>query len=145
MAKSNLQIVKKITLSLFLIFFIIRPFEKTGHIMGTRAAGGVQSICPLNNFNRFHCIIIKLCENVCWQNIAAKFNNQPDLMKHFGVMALVLAKFAKISVVPSVTQMFFIGSSSNLVTMFENEPHCLKCLGVMALDLSKTVQIKLIL
>ena len=61
--------------------------------MGTRAAGGVQIICALNNFNRFHCIIIKLCENVCWQNIAAKFNNQPDPIKQFGVMALDLVKF----------------------------------------------------
>ena len=46
--------------------------------MGTRAAGGVQSMCPLNNLNSFHCIIINLCENVCWQNISAKFDNQPD-------------------------------------------------------------------
>jgi len=61
-----------------------------------------QSICPLNNFNSFHCIIIKLCENVCWQNISAKFNNQPDPMKHFGVLALELAKFAKINLVRSV-------------------------------------------
>ena len=51
-------------------------------------AGGVQSICPLNNFNSLHCIIIKLCENVCWQNISPKFDNQPDPKKHFRVMAL---------------------------------------------------------
>jgi len=48
----------------------------------------VQSICPFNNFNSFHCIIIKHCGNVCRQNISAKFDNQPDPMKHFGVMAL---------------------------------------------------------
>ena len=48
----------------------------------------MQSICPFNNFNSFHCIIIKLCENICRQNISAKFANQPDPMKHFGVMAL---------------------------------------------------------
>ena len=62
-------------------------------------AGGVQSICPLNYFNSFHCIIIKLCENVCWQNISAKFNKQPDPMKHFGVMALELAKTVQIKLV----------------------------------------------
>jgi len=66
--------------------------------MGTRAAGGGgQCICLLNNLNSFHCIIIKLCENVCWQN------NQPDSIKHFRVMALELAKFAKINGVLSVT------------------------------------------
>ena len=72
--------------------------------MGTRAAGGGgQSICLLNNLNSFHCIIIKLCENLCWQNISAMFINQPDSIKHFSVMALELAKFAKINGVLSVT------------------------------------------
>ena len=52
-------------------------------------AGGVQSIYPLNSFNYFHCIIIKLCENVYWQNISAKYDNQPYLMKHFWVMVLI--------------------------------------------------------
>ena len=85
------------------IHIFIRLFEKMGRIMGTRAAGGGQSICPLNNFNSLHCIIIKPCENVCWQNISAKFDNQPDPIKHFGVMALELAKFAKINRVHSVT------------------------------------------
>jgi len=66
--------------------------------MGTRAVrpNGLPSICPLNNFNSFHCIMIKLCENVCWQNVSAKFDKQPDPIKHFGVMVLELAKFAKI-------------------------------------------------
>ena len=72
-------------------------------IMGTQAAGGGgQSICPLNNLNIFQWII-KLCENVCWQNIAAKFDNQPVPIKLFGVMALELAKFAKINRVRSIT------------------------------------------
>ena len=66
-------------------------------IMG--AAGSIQGICPLNNFNSFYCIIIKLCENVCWQNISAKFDNQSDPMKHFGVMALELAKTVQIRLV----------------------------------------------
>ena len=80
------------------VLIFIRPFEKTGRIMGTRAAGGQRpEHFPLNNFNSFHCIIIKLCEHVCWQNILAKFDNQPDPMKHFGVMALELANIAKIS------------------------------------------------
>ena len=83
-----------------------------------RRAGGIQSICPLNNLNSFHCIIIKLCENVCWQNISAKFDNQPDSIKHFGVMAIELAKIAKINLVRSVTWIFFNGSSSNFVTLF---------------------------
>jgi len=65
--------------------------------------GGVQSIFPLNNLKKIHCIIIKLCENVCWQNTSAKFDNQPDPMKHFGVMALELAKYAKINRDRSVT------------------------------------------
>ena len=73
-----------------------------GRIMGTRAAGD-KSICPLNNLNSFHCIFIKVCENVCWQNISAMFENQPDPIKHFGVMAPELAKFAKINGVLSVT------------------------------------------
>ena len=59
-----------------------------------------------NNLNSFHCIIIKFCENVCWQNISVKFDNQPDPMKHFGVMALELAKFAKIN--RSVSRIFLI-------------------------------------
>ena len=80
-----------------------------------RATGRVQSIYPLNNFNSYHCIIIKLCENVCWQNIPAKFDNQPDPIKHFGVMALELTKFAKINLVCSV---FFNGLSSNFLTLF---------------------------
>jgi len=72
-----------------------------GRIRGTHEAGSgvVQSICPLNNLNSFHCIIINHCENVCWQNISANFDNQPDPIKHFGVMALELAKFAKINFV----------------------------------------------
>jgi len=45
--------------------------------------------------NIFQWIIIKLCENVSWQNISAKFNNQPDPFKDFGVMALELAKIAQ--------------------------------------------------
>ena len=48
---------------------------------GKLAAGGAQGICPLNNLNSCHCIIIKLCENVCCQNISAKFDNQPHPMK----------------------------------------------------------------
>ena len=69
--------------------------------MGTgAAASGGQSICQLNNLiNSFHCIIIKLCENVFWQNILAKFDNQPDPVKHFGVMALELAKTVQIKLV----------------------------------------------
>ena len=188
------------------------------YAIGTRVAGSVQSTFPLNNFNSFHCIIIKhenvcwhntsakfnnqpdpmkhfgvmalelakiaknkpcplfylnifqwiiikLCGIVSWHNILAKFNNQPDPMKHFGVMALELAKLPKINLVCSVTWIFFNGSSSNFVTlfvgiiswpssitsqipsnfvtMFESEPHCLK--WIMALDLSETVQIKLVL
>ena len=80
--------------------------------------GGVQSICPLNNFNFLYCIIIKLCENVCWQNISAKLDNQPDPMKHFRVMALELAKFAKMNLVRSVTWILFNGSSLNFVILF---------------------------
>jgi len=84
--------------------------------MGTHAAvGGGQSICPLNNFNTFHCIIIKLCENVGWQNSSAKSNNQPDVMKHFRVMALEISKIAKINCVRSITLIFFNESSSNWV------------------------------
>ena len=82
----------------------IHPFEKKlGRIMETCAAGSIQNICLLNNFNSLHCIIIKLCENVCWQNVSTKFDNQPDPIKHFGVMALELAKFDKINLVCSVT------------------------------------------
>ena len=66
------------------------------------ASGSVQSICPLNNLNSFHCIIIKLCENVCWQNISTKFDNQPDPIKHFGVMTLELTKIAKINCVSAL-------------------------------------------
>ena len=95
--------------------------------METLAAGGVQSICPLNSF---HCIIIKLCDIACWHNLLAKYKNQPDPIKHFGVMDLELAKIAHVR---SATQMFFTGSSTNLVTMFENEPHFMKFLGIMAL------------
>ena len=85
-------------------FIFIRPFEKTGPILGTSAAAR-EFVCSIT-FNSFHCIIIKLCEHVCWQNVSAKFDNQPDPMKHFGVMALELAKFAKIN--RSVTRIFLI-------------------------------------
>jgi len=37
------------------------------------------------------------------ENVLAKFDNQPDPMKHFGVMALELAQIAKINLVCSVT------------------------------------------
>ena len=128
--------------------------------MGTCAAGGqptggVQSICPLSNFNCFHCIIMKwiiinLCDIVCWQNISAKFDNQPDLIKHFGVMALELAKIAQINRVRSVTSIFFNGSSSIFVTLFvgiisqakfNNQPDHMKHFGVMAIELAKIAQI----
>jgi len=84
----------------------MRPFEKRDVLWEhVRRAGSVQSICPLNNFNSFHCIIIKLCENVCWQNISPKFDNQPNPIKHFGVMALELDKIAKIN---NVHNVFFL-------------------------------------
>ena len=73
---------------------------------------------PLNNLNSFHCIIIKLYENVCWQNISAKFDNQLDPIKLFGVMALELAKIAKINLSRSVTWIFFNESSLTFVKMF---------------------------
>ena len=57
-------------------------------------------------------LIIKLGGNVCWHNLLAKFNNPPDPMKDFGVMALELAKIAKINLVCTVTSIFFNGSSS---------------------------------
>jgi len=47
-----------------------------GNTCGGWSAGGVQTICSLNNLNTFHCIIIKLCENVCWPNISAKFDKE---------------------------------------------------------------------
>ena len=83
-----------------------------------RSAGGKQSICPLNNFNSCHCIIIKLLKIFVGKISRAKFDNQPDPMKHFAVMALKLAKFAKINLVCSVTWIFCNGSSSNFVTLF---------------------------
>ena len=52
--------------------------------MGTRAAGGGRRPEHLSAqyLKSFDSIIIKLCENVCWQTISAKFDNQPDPMKH---------------------------------------------------------------
>ena len=97
--------------------FFIRPFEKMGRIMGTRAAAEAASRAFVRSIT-FHCIIIKLCQNICWQNISAKFDNQPDPMKHFWVMVLELAKIDKINHVRSVTSICFNGSSSNFVTMF---------------------------
>ena len=102
---------------IYLFNHLYMPGKKR-RIIGTCAAGGVQSICPLNNLDSSHCIIIKLCEKVCWQNISAKFDNQPDPIKHFGVMALELAKFVKINRSRSVTWIFINGSSSNFVKMF---------------------------
>ena len=100
------------------------------------ASGGVHSICPFNSLNS--CIIIKLCENVWWQYISAKFDNQPDPMKHFGVMALELAKIAKINRVRSVTWIFFqwiiiklydIVCWHNLLAKFNNQPDPWKDFG----------------
>ena len=88
----------------YMYILFIRSFEKLDVLWEhMRLAGSIQSICPLNNLNSFHCVIIKLCENVCQQNVSAKFDNQPDPMKHFGVMVLELAKIAKINLVRSVT------------------------------------------
>ena len=64
--------------------------------MGLRAASRafVRSITS---------IVFKLHENVSWQNISAKFDNQADPIKHVRVMALELAKIAKINLVCCVT------------------------------------------
>ena len=62
------------------------------------------------------------------KNILAKFDDQLDPMKNFGVMALELAK---INLVRSVTWISFNALSSNFVSY--------------GLELAKTVQIKLVL
>ena len=54
-------------------------------------------MCPLCTLHIFQWIIIKLCENVCWLNESAKFDKQPDLMKHFGVVALIQPKLPKLT------------------------------------------------
>ena len=50
--------------------------------------------------------------------IPAKFDNQPDPMKHFGVMALELAK---INLVRSITQIVFIICGYNILPKFVNQ------------------------
>ena len=43
---------------------------------------------------------IKLSDNVCWHNLLATFDNQPDLMKHFGVYnGPYLAEIVQINIV----------------------------------------------
>ena len=94
------------------------PVWKKREVLWEHVRRRGQEHCPLNNLNSFHCIIIKLSENVCWQNISAKFDNQPDPIKHLAVMALELSKFVKINLVCSVIWIFFNGSSSKFVTLF---------------------------
>ena len=96
--------------------------------------------------NIFDWIIIKLCENVCWQNILAKFDNQPDPIKHIGVMALELAKFAKINRVTCIFLRIIIKLCEhvclqNISAKFDNQPYPIKHLGVMALELAKFAKI----
>mgnify|MGYP000117923167 CR=1 FL=1 len=121
--------------------------------MGTRPAGGIQSNCPLNNFNSFQLIIIKLCESVCWQNISTKFDNQTDPIKHFGVMALELSKIAKINCplcILNIFQWIIIIKLcenvcwQNISAKFDNQPDPLKDFGVMALELAKIAKINLV-
>ena len=40
---------------------------------------------PLSNSNSFDPIFTKLNENVDWHKMEAKFDNQPNPTKHFGV------------------------------------------------------------
>lgn len=46
--------------------------------------------CRLNSYFFLYLIIMKL--GVCWHNLSAKFDNQPDHIKHVRIMALNLTK-----------------------------------------------------
>jgi len=78
--------------------------------------------CILLFFNTFQWIIIKLGGNVCWLNPLAKFNNQPDLMKFSGVMALELTQILNISTFNiSITHIVFIVCGYNILPKFVNQ------------------------
>ena len=65
---------------------------------------------PKNNSMDHHQTwCIKLSDNVCKHNLSTTFNNQPDLMKHFG--ELYGPYLAEIKIVHSVFLIFFNGSS----------------------------------
>jgi len=58
----------------------VRPFEKTGRIKGTPAAGGraASTGFPLFKSKSFHRVFIKLGEYVGVHNVSTKFYNQPN-------------------------------------------------------------------
>ena len=101
MFHGSLNPLKKSTYHHFLLFVMFTSFLyallKKRNVLWEhmRWRAGRAFFRLMVNLNGFHCIIIKLCENICWQNISAKFNNQPEPLKDVGVMALELAKNAQ--------------------------------------------------
>ena len=93
-------------------------------------------------------IIIKLSDNVCWYNLSATFNNQPDLMKHRNY-GPYLAEIAQINIVHCVFNIFqwiIIQLDGNVcwlnpLAKFNNQPDPIKFSGVMALELTRILNI----
>jgi len=65
--------------------FYIRPFKKTGRIMGTPAVGGrvASTGFLLSKSKSFHQVFIKLDEYVGVHSVSTKFNNQPNTPRQF--------------------------------------------------------------
>ena len=96
--------------------------------------------CLLCNLNIFQWIIIKLSDIVCYHNLMANFNKQPDPMKHFRVMALELSKIApqkNNSMDHHQTWCIKLSDNvckHNLSTTFNNQPDLMKHLELWPLS-----------
>ena len=80
---------------------------------------------------------IKL-DNVCWHNLSATFNNQPDLIKHFRVMALIYCALCVFNIIRWI--IIKLGGNVcwlNPLAKFNNQPDPMKFSGVMTLELTQ--------
>ena len=116
-----------------------------------RRAGSVQSICPLNNLNSFYCIIIKLCKNVCWQNISAKFDNQPEALWSYGPWIRQICQnkpspLCNLNIFQwIIIRLCDIVCWHNLFAKSNNQRYPMKHFRVLALEVSKIARINLVI
>ena len=111
---------------------------------------------PLSNSNSLYPIFTKLYKNVYWHKMEAKFDNQLNPTRHFGVMALGILKNSDFVLISGSSIYLFFGlctllfplSNSNsfdpiftkpyenvcwrkMEATFDNEPDCMSSSEVM--------------